>query len=197
MTEEPTDEILIKEAKRNNKGSTQLLLERYNTLIYKTANRVYQRYQKYLDFLEISEQAKQSFLVLALIEYKSNGKARFPYYIKHLLHARLVNIYRPEFNHHITTISIENKIIGRSLEYSVEEHTGRAERKKRYNTFIRFIDRTFSKREKTIFVEHICDGIPRAVLARQFGISYTRMTTLYTHILHKIVKWEKEYDRMV
>lgn len=173
-------------AKNGEQEATNRLLELFNPLICKISEQIYVRYGKLFPLEEIIRQSRCILVYLTVVHYDPNGKAHYPYFIKKILHAHLVQLYRPMYVSTIKIISLEkitaSSNITRDEVYADERHII-------YEKLIKYIDSKFNERERDLIYNYFCGNVTRIALVHKYGISRQRMNVIH----HKIIDKLKQY----
>ena len=175
-------EGLIKKINKGDAEATKELIKLFEPLIYKISQRIYYRYGKCASINAIIAQARNSFLHITLIDYIPNGKAKYPYFIKKKLHAKLVQVFRPIFQYYKNKSEPDWDHIVSPKPNMIIKH----ERTKAYELLLHYVDTEFTEREKDIVYQCICNGTPRQQMAKKYNISVIRMQTIYRDIIRKL-----------
>ena len=179
-------EIIINKVQNGDIEAIKYLLNSYSPLIYRTCQTLYNRYGGLVPIIELVENAKHLLLSLTILEYKTDGKARYPHFIKTHLHARLTQIYRPVIAYRSRAVELKENIYIPPSHY---EEIFKEEREKTCEALYQWMNTNLNDRELEIVYQHMCKDIPRTHLAKLYGVSATRMKQLHHRCLEKIHKY--------
>lgn len=154
----------------------------FGGLVYYTAKRVHSSFGHKIQFDELHENAKQIFDTMLLMEYDLNGKAEFPYYIKRMLYAKLIQEYRPIYRAAKNTVCIENHL----HELNIQPDILNDERARIYYKLLKFAEENFDIRECALIDSCILGDMPHSDVAKKYHISQARVHQIYEKMIEKL-----------
>ena len=117
-----------------------------------------------------------------MIEYDFNGKARFPYYAKRILYAKLINEYRPVHRKGKRTHSIEDYL----NELSVDPIILKNEKIAIYYKLLKFAEKEFTVRECALIDGCILGDVSYTDMAKRYDISNVRIYQIYNRMIDRL-----------
>ena len=184
---------IIKGIRAGNNADISKLISAFRPLVLSVANTLCCRYQGLIPIEDLIKDGIHLLVYIAACEYKSDGKARFPYFLKTHLHARLVQIYQPIARYRIRATDIDWGEHAEALSSVIDElfANERLEVMEKLNAFITL---QFNERERALINDFICGTTSRAQLAKKFGVSPVRMKAIYNKCIDKAYKFLKSLD---
>lgn len=182
---------LIDRIKDGDKSASQELTKMYEGLIHKTVNILYERYNGLVTLNTLKENAYSIFLYLAVIEYdpveNATGRARFPWFMKQYLHARLTQLCRPIVKYNKNTVHIPLELF--MGEDSTFNHVANNERKEVFDKLQAFMLDNLTEKELDVVTNHVMCDKCRNTIAREYGVSNQRMYTVQKRAMVKLKKF--------
>ena len=175
------DNVIISARKGDNKSLDELM-GKFQGLIISISHRVYNSFGRDIPFHDIQDRAHQIFRELALIEYDFNGKARFPYYAKRILYAKLINEYRPIHRKGKATYCIDDYL----NELSVPPEIIKNEKVAIYYKLLKFAEKTFTIRERALIDCCILGDVSHTEMAKRYDISDVRIHQIYSRMIDRL-----------
>ena len=177
---------IIKRVRDCDIDAIKELLDYFGPLIYNTCKALYNRYGGYIPMEELVENSRHILLSLTILEYDPHGKARYPYFIKTHLNARLTQLYRPILAYKSRAISLRDNdhIVPPPYDKMYED-----ERIKILGNLTQYICAHFNEREMDIIYNHIEKGVPRTKLAEKYHISAMRMKHIHKRCINKLKQY--------
>jgi len=160
--------------------SAEELVVLFNPLILKLSCIIRNRYGSF-QLEEIKEQARVFFLSTTILEYEVNGKAKYPYFIKRKLHAKLVQYYRPLSKERLVVLYEDTPDTR-----NIEDDICKEELHKLHCKLLQYIRLAFTSREKEIINKCMCKNIPRSKIAHKYHTSKQRVINIQKHIITRL-----------
>lgn len=177
---------LIRGIKEGDATSSKEMLRMFTPLIRKTCAIIFARYNGLVSMEELLNNGNQLLIYLAGVEYKPDGKAHFPYFIKTHLHARLVQMFRPMVAYRKRAVPLEDYIQDERSMANIMHRADIQELMPRINDFMW---KKFNEKELDIVISHMINGISRDQLALKYGVSNMRMKTIHKRCITKLRKF--------
>lgn len=176
------DSIILK-ARGGDKAAESLAYVRFTGGIISVCSKVFRAFGSKIPMKDLQDEAKSIFFDMIYKGYTVGGKARFPYYFKKMLFARLIHEFRPIYRGKRYDVPIENH----RKQLRIKPDIWKKERVNIIYKLLKYAENNFTKRECAFINDCMIGGIHKNVLAERYGITTTRATQIYKRVSEKLV----------
>ena len=177
--------VLRQGARQGSKNDTDKLIEFFMPLLKNACTAIYWRFNKLVPIEELMEVAKNSLLTLILIEYNPSLKVPLLAFIKINIYAKLTLYARPIAEYRKRQIITIKRFV--FVDYTLpSDRIQKTERNTIIEDVFDKMKKNFSDREKDVIVKHVFKGIPRVRLAKNYGVTTTRVKQIQDRCLVKL-----------
>jgi len=182
---------IVQDVQDGDTKAIKHLLAQFQYLIVKISNTINQRYKNVVDLQTILSYAKYLVIYLTIMEYKPDGGAQYPHFLKTQLHARLIQHFRPIIALRFRTSPIRES--NSTTENDPSKIMYKKEREQLYDRILWYIDNNtnniFSDKEQDIIKEYIMGNTTRKALAIKYGVTSNRIKNLEVICLRKLKRY--------
>lgn len=175
-------DFMVLRAKAGSSRSMRLLLQMFDPMIHKIANRIHHRTHGRIGIDELYESGKIEFMRLVLMEYIPKGlpghRAQFNWYMNMYVHAELWKLYEP-LTRHIPMEADDLEAVG---THTLPEYSSNTN----IESIVAYSMINLNQQEKHVITHCVMNGTTYAQEAMDLGVTTERISQIKTAAIKKL-----------